>query len=107
MRTPNRRHFLQDTAALAARLAAIPAMAARGDDNPREDGAKPVGPNDALRVAVCGVHGRGMDHVRGWSSQKDVRITAICDVDLNTTEHAKRAVAKKYGSEPKIVQDVR
>jgi predicted dehydrogenase len=107
MRSPNRRHFLQDTAALAASLAAIPAMTSRGDENPRDDDAKPTGPNETLRIAVCGVRGRGMDHIRGWSALKDVRITTVCDIDLNVTEHATRAIAKYYGSEPKVVQDVR
>ena len=60
----DRRRFLHDTAAVAAGLAAIPA---RGDE-PREDAdAKPVGPNDAIRVAVCGVKSRGMEHVSGWT----------------------------------------
>jgi predicted dehydrogenase len=107
MRSPNRRHFLQDTAALAASLATIPTLAARGDEVAEDDGAKPAGPNEALRVAVCGVHGRGMDHVQGWSRLKDVRITTICDVDLNTTARAQKAISRHYGSEPKVVQDVR
>jgi predicted dehydrogenase len=107
MRSPNRRHFLQDTAALAASLAAIPAIAARGDEIDKDDDAKPAGPNDTLRVAVCGVNSRGMDHVQNWCRLKDVRLTTICDIDLNTTARAQKAVTKRYGSEPKVVQDVR
>ena len=41
------------------------------------------GANDRVRVAVCGVHGRGMDHVEGFSKLKNVEIAAICDVDEN------------------------
>ena len=107
MRTLPRRVFLQDTAALAAGMATISGLT--GADTPAEDKAdnKPVGPNDTLRVAVCGVHGRGMDHVAGWSHQKDVRITAICDVDLNATVRARKAIAERYGPVPPVVQDIR
>ena len=101
MRTLPRRVFLQDTAALAAGMATISGL--RGADAPREDKAdnKPVGPNDTLRVAVCGVHGRGMDHVAGWSKLKDVRITTICDVDLNVTgPRGRRSIAATAPSRP-------
>jgi Oxidoreductase family, NAD-binding Rossmann fold len=107
MRTLPRRVFLQDSAALAAGMATIAGLA--GADAPREDKAdnKPVGPNDTLRVAVCGVHGRGMDHVAGWSKLNDVRITTICDVDLNATGRARKAIDHRYGAEPTVVQDIR
>jgi predicted dehydrogenase len=106
MRSPDRRQFLHDTAALAASLAVIPNIATRADDD-KETDVKPVGPNDTLRLAVCGVRGRGMEHIEGFGHLKDVRITTICDIDLNVTGPAKKAIAKRYGSEPKIVQDIR
>src|SRR5262249_35902358 len=31
----------------------------------------------------------------------------ICDIDLNVTGPAQKAIAKHYGSEPKVVQDIR
>jgi predicted dehydrogenase len=107
MRTFPRRVFLHDSAALAAAMVTLPSLASA--DTPAEDKAdgKPAGPNDTLRVAVCGVNGRGMDHVAGWSKQKDVRITAICDVDLNVTGRASKAIERRYGAEPAIVQDIR
>ena len=107
MRTLPRRVFLQDSAALAASMATLSGLA--GADAPREDKAdnKPVGPNDTLRVAVCGVHGRGMDHVAGWSKLNDVRITTICDVDLSATVRARKAIAARYGAVPPVVQDIR
>ncbi len=107
MRVLPRRVFLQDSAALAAGMATIAGLA--GADAPGADKAdtKPVGPNDTLRVAVCGVRGRGKDHVAGWSKQKDVRIAAICDVDLNVTGPACKAIDRRYGAEPTVVQDIR
>jgi predicted dehydrogenase len=109
MRPLDRRHFLHDTAALAASLAGIPSVSAgaREATDGEDADRKPASPNDTLRIAVCGVKGRGMDHIAGWSRQNDVRITTICDVDLNVTGRATKAIARKYGSEPKIVQDIR
>ncbi len=107
MRPIDRRHFLQDTAALAASIAAIPAAVSRGDEIDKEKDPKPAGPNETLRVAVCGVNGRGMEHIQGWSHLKDARITTICDADLNVTGRATKAIAKHYGSAPTIVQDIR
>jgi predicted dehydrogenase len=108
MRSSHRRHFLHDTAALAASLAAVPGVGARGDENDKEADTKPAGPNEVLRVAVCGVRGRGMEHIQGWGNlKKDARITTICDIDLNVTGPAKKAVARRFGSEPKVVQDIR
>ncbi len=80
-----------------------------GADSPEADkaDAKPVGPNDTLRVAVCGVHGRGKDHIAGWSKLNDVRITTICDVDLSVTNGPSKAIEKRYKAAPAVVQDIR
>jgi len=48
-----------------------------------------------------------MDHVSGFLRHKDARITTICDVDRNVIGKANKAIAAKYGSEPKYVQDLR
>jgi predicted dehydrogenase len=107
MRQLGRRVFLQDSAKIAAGMAAISGLA--GADAPTTDkaDAKPAGPNEVLRVAVCGVHGRGKDHIAGWSKQKEVRITAICDIDLNVAEAAAKTVEKQYGTKPAVIQDIR
>ena len=107
MRSLPRREFLQDTAAVAAALAAIPAMASAGPDD-REDDAKPAGPNDTVRVAVCGVNGRGMEHIagleppQGRAHHHDLRRRPERDRPA-----PRRPIAKHYGSEPKVVQDLR
>jgi predicted dehydrogenase len=104
MRSLARRQFLQNTAAVATSLAAIPARGAEPDG---DADVKPAGTNDTLRIAVCGVKGRGMEHIAGWSRLKDTRITTICDIDLNVTGRATKAIEKRYGSAPKVVQDIR
>jgi len=108
MRSIDRRHFLHDTAALAAGFAAVSGTTARGDEKDKEADNKPASPNEILNVAVCGVRSRGMEHIQGWGNlKKEARITTICDADLNVTGRAKKAIEKKFGSEPKVVQDIR
>ncbi|OJW10919.1 MAG: hypothetical protein BGO49_25775 [Planctomycetales bacterium 71-10] len=107
MRERNRRHFLHDTAALAAAIAATPAarvMAAA------EDAPEPARPsaNETIRVGVVGVKGRGMSHVEGFSEQPNVKVTAICDIDENVIGPAKDHLAKVAPkSPPKFYQDIR
>jgi predicted dehydrogenase len=109
MREPNRRHFLHDTAKLAAAIAAMPAArpaAASPFEEPPE-ASKPSA-NEKLRVAVVGVHGRGMDHVEGFCKQKNVAVAAICDIDPKAAEKAQHTVEKLApGEKPKYVQDIR
>jgi predicted dehydrogenase len=109
MRAMDRREFLHGTAAVTAGVAAIKATAGatRADDEVKDNSAKKVGPNDTVRLAVIGVKGRGMEHVRGFNKLQDVRITTICDVDRNVIGPANRALTAKNGSEPKYVQDLR
>jgi hypothetical protein len=40
-----------------------------------------MGANDRVRVAICGVRGRGNDHIRGFSRAPAAEIAALCDVD--------------------------
>ena len=56
MRQIVRRQFLQDSAAMAAGLAALGAQDARAEDAPA---SRKAGPNDTVRVAVIGRQGAG------------------------------------------------
>lgn len=107
----DRRDFLKNSAALSAALAGVAAEGARlkaqDEKNPAASPAKKIGANDVLRVAVIGVRGRGMDHVGGFLNQPDCRITTICDADLSVTGKAEKAITAKYGTGPKVVQDLR
>ena len=111
MRLPDRRRFLHDTAALAAALVALPAGSTRAgtneDSEPAATESKAVSANDILRVGVVGVHGRGMDHIEGFGHLKDVRITAICDIDQNVIGSAKHEIEQLYGTAPRYYQDIR
>ena len=107
MRSLPRREFFADTAKLAAAMAAIPGMNAVAAPEGDDGDTKPVGPNDTVRLAVCGVNNRGKDHIAGWSHLKDVRITAICDVDLRAAGRGAKLVERSSKTAPNIVQDIR
>src|SRR6202011_5514910 len=46
-------------------------------------GGKILGANDRVRVAVCGVRGRGNDHIKGIARVPGTELAALCDVDEN------------------------
>jgi len=65
----SRREFLERSmmAAAAAAMPATPLLANAGPE-------RRSGPNDVLRIAVCGVKGRGLAHVGEWANMKDVQV---------------------------------
>jgi predicted dehydrogenase len=68
----NRRDFLE-TSSQAVRGVAAAVILGRS--------ARTFAANDTIRVAVVGLHGRGMDHISGFHKQDGVKIVALCDVD--------------------------
>jgi len=70
-----RRDFLKKGAETAASLALLRTITflARPE--------RVFGANDRVRLAVCGLHGRGKDHLGGFSRLTNVEIAALCDVD--------------------------
>ena len=102
-----RRRFLEDS--LMAATAALVGGDGMGTALAQEGAArvKTAGPNDQIRIAVIGVHGRGMAHVGGYLAQKDAVVAAICDVDLNVAGKAAKTVEDRSGKKPKIYQDLR
>ncbi len=104
----DRRHFLQNSAALAASLAALEATSARASGPEADDSATAkAGPNDVIRIALIGAKGRGMEHVESYNKLDQSRITTICDVDKNVVGRAMKAVESRNGSAPKYEQDLR
>ena len=93
--TVDRRQFLHDTAALAASITALQAASAQAADETATTPAKgkKTSANDAVRIAVIGVRGRGMEHIRGFTALDDARITTLCDVDRNVIGKGMKAVS--------------
>jgi predicted dehydrogenase len=89
----SRRQFLAQTSTAATAAAFAPrAFASR---------------NDVLRIAVTGVRGRGLEHVKALLTLKDVEIAAICDVNQNIVDKAMKAIEEKQGKKPAYHQDFR
>src|SRR3989442_8914381 len=66
-----------------------------------------VGANDRVRVAICGVRGRGNDHIRGFARVPGTEIAALCDVDENVLNHRLGDIEKLSLPKPKSYVDVR
>jgi predicted dehydrogenase len=100
-----RRELLED--ALFAAAVAATAGASQQSAWAQAKPARVVGPNDQVRIAVIGLRGRGMDHVRSFAKMPDVTIATVCDCDLNVVGPAVKAVVDAGRPEPKVVQDLR
>src|SRR3954468_9229639 len=101
MSTLNRRDFL-GRSVMAAVAAAVPAAPLSAFASERRSG-----PNDMLRIAVCGVKGRGLEHIGQWSKMKDVQVAAIVDIDETVIHNAIDRVEKNAGNKPVYYQDFR
>jgi predicted dehydrogenase len=91
----NRRRFLKTTASAAAGVAARITFLSHPE--------KVFGANDRVRVGVCGLHGRGKDHLAAFSRLPNVEIAALCDVDENVL----RKRLGEAGHPPQSYIDVR
>ncbi|MGH9446124.1 MAG: Gfo/Idh/MocA family protein, partial [Terriglobia bacterium] len=65
------------------------------------------GANDRVRVAICGLHGRGMDHVRSYAQLKNAEIAAVCDVDENVLRKRLAQIEQMGIPKPVTYIDVR
>jgi predicted dehydrogenase len=102
----SRREFLKGSALLAAAAAGVDLTGDQADAAPSQ--ARQGGAIDRLNVAVIGVNGRGMDHVRGFINRElNCAITHVCDVDASVAGRAQQAVERAQGRRPEFVQDLR
>jgi predicted dehydrogenase len=95
MHPPHRRDFLRAAAASAASLSALTAAGAAD------------GPNDKTRLAFVGVHGRGLDLLRGFAAFDDVEVAAICDPDPGAVGEAFKAAEAAQKRKPRVEKDIR
>jgi predicted dehydrogenase len=61
------------------------------------------GANDRVRVGICGLHGRGKDHIDAFGRVPNVEIAALCDVDESVLNKRRSEVA----GNPRTFADVR
>lgn len=96
----SRRTFLKRSFGAAAGLGACALAAPRAS-------ARVLGANDAVRVAVAGLHGRGGAHVAELLSVPGVHITYLVDPDVTTFAARVKAVEAAGQATPRTVQDIR
>ena len=94
----NRRQFLGRTLAAAGAGFAIGGTKSSG---------RVLGANDAVRVAVVGLNGRGGSHVGAFAGMSGVEITHLVDPDTRTYAERIDQIKGKGGSSPRTVQDLR
>ncbi len=70
-------------------------------------GTAAASPNEALRVAVVGLRGRGNDHVNNYAKLSGVEVAALCDVDRNVLEAAKARAIEAGATDPLTIVDYR
>ena len=64
-------------------------------------------PNDTVRVACVGVHGRGRSHLNAYRQMANVEIAAICDIDESVLNAAVNGIEKSTGKRPAAFTDFR
>src|SRR5207244_2236697 len=93
----NRRDFVKSTLAAAASIT-IAGTKSSG---------RVLGANEAIRIGVAGLNGRGGSHVGAFSGMTGVQITYLIDPDTRTFDRRVPTVQKAGGNRPQTVQDVR
>ena len=93
----HRRSFLKRTLAAAATIT-IAGTKSSG---------RVLGANEAIRIGVAGLHGRGGAHVAAFARMAGVQITYLIDPDTRTFQSRVAEVQRRGGSPPRQVQDVR
>ncbi len=67
---------------------------------------KPKHSNDDVRIAICGLHGRGKYHLADFLKMDGVRVVALCDVDKRQlAQHA--PTVEKSGFKARTYTDYR
>jgi predicted dehydrogenase len=98
MTESNRREFLKQTGQGVAATAAVGWAA-------RAAGAKEE--NAPLTIGVIGVGGMGGNHLKQLTTNAEVRIAYVCDVDQNRLAQAAKTVESGGREAPKAVNDLR
>lgn len=86
-----RRAFIRNTSLMGAGLMAVPGFA-----------RNTFSAMEKINVGLIGVGLRGTNHLENLLLRKDVNITAICDIDQNRINLAKKLIADAGGKSPKV-----
>lgn len=94
----NRRQFVKQSLFAAGATFAIGGTKSSGNI---------LGANDAIRVGVAGLNGRGHSHTDAFTKIKGVNVTYLIDPDSKTFEKHVEKIKKSGGVAPKQVKDIR
>jgi predicted dehydrogenase len=103
MRSATRRDFLHE--AMMAASTGLFASSARSAPTSAETPRGPAA--ERLRVAVLGVNGRGMAHIRSFAGRHNCVVAAICDPDCGVVDRALRSAAAAQDVIPRYEPDLR
>ncbi len=108
--TNPRRTFLRTATTGALAAAIVPSAVAAQVKKPVVIPASAKGANDRIRVAVCGIYGRGKSHIEevmGLSGKANVEVAALCDPDMDVLQKRANDFEKEYSKKVTIHQDFR
>ena len=97
MAEPNRRAFLKSSLAVAGGFT-IAGTKSSG---------RVLGANDAIRIGVAGLNGRGGSHVDAFAGMPGVQVTYLIDPDTRTHGKHLGTIKKRGGNDPRTIQDLR
>ncbi len=93
-RRVSRRDFLRKAAGVSMAAASVPYFVP-GSALGREGGAAP---SERITMGCIGVGSRGTGNMRSFLGRSDTQILAVCDVDKNNRDKAKKIIDDKYGN---------
>jgi predicted dehydrogenase len=112
MSRQTRRAFLK-TAAAGAALTLTGASAFAQSSTKKKKKTKPkvsdriIGANERVRVGVAGIHGRGGDHIKGFTGLPGVEVAYLIDPDSRIFNQRIKDVERLAKNTPKCFQDIR
>jgi len=104
-----RRSFLEHTLMTATAGLAAASMARGADTKDTDTAPQPekTAKADRIRVAVIGLHGRGLAHIDGYTYDDRVEVVALCDVDESQFKRAQNKLQERGRPVAKTYQDIR
>jgi predicted dehydrogenase len=95
-----RRKFLKGAAATAGIAATFTIAGTKSS-------GQVAGANDAIRICLAGINGRGQNHIDEFGRLNGVRITHLVDPDQSLWKSRSARIAQRGGATPKCFQDIR
>jgi predicted dehydrogenase len=105
-----RRSFLKTTAKGVLVAAVAPSVVKGEIVVPEIIPQTAKGANDRLRIAVCGINGRGQSHIEeimGLSEKANVEVACLVDPDRNVLQQRAATFEKKFGRKVMMQEDIR